>query len=162
MDVDERYRVLYNEAERRLGAQATELDGIRNRASAIISAAAIATSFFGANLVRESGAAFSWLAIGAISAFVGCFLSSLWLLMWRVTGFNVGFSPGDVMRDWIDIDVPVTVDQFHRELAVHLETAANENSRRLRSRRVWLQVSAIGLMLEVVLWVADLLAKGTV
>jgi hypothetical protein len=79
-DVDKEfpYRIAYDEAVRALSQQQSMIDSLRTRAGLLLSAAAITTSFLGAQALNDGGPSVAtWLAL---AGFVGLSVASLAIL----------------------------------------------------------------------------------
>jgi len=69
-DKDFPYRIAYDEAVRALSQQQSTIDSLRTRAGLLLSAAAITTSFLGAQALNDGDpSAVSWLALATSSAY---------------------------------------------------------------------------------------------
>jgi len=69
MPDDALYKVAYDEAVRALSEQQAAIESVRTRAGLLLSAAAVTTSFLGAQALQSgSSTFFSWLALLAFVA----------------------------------------------------------------------------------------------
>jgi hypothetical protein len=75
----EAYRLAYEEATRALDEQQRAVDELRARAGTLFAAAAIATSFFGGQVLHRGHVpAIAWVAIACFIALAFCVLAILW------------------------------------------------------------------------------------
>jgi len=78
------YKVAYDEAVRALSEQQGAIDNLRARAGLLFSAAAITTSFLGAQALRGGSLNFSsWLALLTFFAMAATSLTILWPRRWE-------------------------------------------------------------------------------
>jgi hypothetical protein len=159
------YELVYAASERALAQQQTVLDGLRTRASILISAAAIATSFLGAQALRppapnpRTGIApeptvhvFGWVAI-AFFGLVGLFTI---LILFPRGDWRFRLSPRAVIRDYVESKPPSEITEMHRDLALHMEDDYAKNDEHLRTLFNFLRLACLFLVLEVVMWIIDL------
>jgi hypothetical protein len=148
-DKDILYRVAYDEAVRALSEQQDVINSFRTRAGLVLSAAAITTSFLGAQALE--GGDSRWTAWLALAAFVGVAVMSLAILWPRRWEFTA--NPRDVIRTYIESEEPAPIEEVHRDLSLHMHNSYVENRRGLEQLAVFFQ-TAIGLLaIEVVLWI---------
>jgi hypothetical protein len=120
-----------------------------------LSAAAITTSFLGAQALDKGSSAFVWLAM---VAFVGVAMASigvLWPRHWQLTT-----NPRDVIRAYAESEKPAPVAVVHRDLALHRHSSVVKNDKALAQLIVLFQVASVLLTLEVVLWVVAIALTG--
>jgi len=78
------YKVAYDEAVRALSEQQELIGGFRNRAGLLLSAAAITTSFLGAQALHGGDSSLAaWLALGNFVAVAAVSLAILWPSKWE-------------------------------------------------------------------------------
>jgi hypothetical protein len=150
---DGRYEILLAEAQRRLEVQQRDLEQLRARASWVISAAAVSTSFLGAGLIRVQ--AIEPLGGVAIVLFAVTIGLALWALAGPVTAMPDGFSPRLVEAEWIRAR-GLSEDELRLNLALHLERAVDAHAQKLVGRRQALALAAITLGLEIGAWILQL------
>lgn len=86
MSNDLLYKVAYDEAVRALSEQQAEIDSFRTRGGMLLSAAAITTSFLGAQTLQGGGSSpFAWLALIDFVAVAAVSLAILWPYRWEFT-----------------------------------------------------------------------------
>jgi hypothetical protein len=119
------YEVAYDEAVRALSEQQAAIDSFRNRAGLLLSAGAVTTSFLGAQAL-DGGRSnpFSWLALISFVAVAATSLAILWPRNWDVT-----VNPRDVIKGYIESVEPVSIEELHRELALHMRGSYLETAR---------------------------------
>jgi hypothetical protein len=148
-DKDILYRVAYDEAVRALSEQQGAIESFRTRAGLLLSAAAITTSFLGAQALDGgfSNVA-TWLALTTFVSVAVVSLAILWPRRWEFTA-----NPRDVIQTYIEADEPAPIEELHRDLSLHMHNSYIENRRGLEQLSVFFQVSSGLLTVEVVLWI---------
>lgn len=148
-DKDILYKVAYEEAVRALSEQQVAIDSFRTRAGLLLSAAAITTSFLGAQALDggDSNIA-TWLAM---TAFVGVAVTSLAILWPRRWEFTA--NPRDVIQTYIEAVEPAPLDELHRDLSLHMHNSYIENRDGQEQLSVLFQVASGLLTIEVILWI---------
>jgi hypothetical protein len=143
------YKVAYDEAVRALSEQRDAIDSFRTRAGLLLSAAAITTSFLGAQALEGGDSSFfSWPALLCF-VFVASFtLAILWPRKWEFTADPLG-----VIESYIDAAEPVRSEHLHRDLALDMQGSYLENRIELEKLVVFFQVANVLLAVEVVLWI---------
>jgi hypothetical protein len=150
---DDRYTLLLTESLRQLDAQLRDLDQLRARASWLISAAAVSTSFLGAGLVRvQAIEGLGWLAI---LLFAATLVLALWSIAGPVSQTPVGFSPAVVEEAWIR-ERGLSVDEVRLNLALQIAREVDDFELRLDMRRRALSIGAVTLGLEIGVWLVHL------
>lgn len=155
MSSEQLYKVAYDEAVRALSEQRDAIDNLRARAGLLFSAAAITTSFLGAEALRGGGSTpFSWLALFGFAAVAAAVLIVLWPHKW-----DVAANPREVIETYIESEEPSAVEAFHRDLSLHMHRSYLENQEGLEQLAVFLRVASGLLTLDVVLWLAAIAAR---
>ena len=143
------YEVAYDEAVRALSEQQAAIDSFRDRAGLLLSGGAVTTSFLGAQaLGGGSSNPFPWLALISFVAVVATSLAILWPRNWDAT-----VNPRDVIKGYIESAEPVSIEELHRELALHMRGSYLDNREGLRRLIVLFQVASVLLAVEVSLWI---------
>lgn len=149
---DALYEVAYDEAVRALVEQQAVIDGMRNRAGLVLSAAAITTSFLGARSLSPGELELaSWLAT---VCFVGVALVSLVILWPRRWEFEA--DPGEVIAAYGDAAEPASVGRLYRNLSLQMHCSYIKNRSGLRRLVAFSQIAICLLTAEVTLWVIAL------
>jgi len=149
MAADLLYKVAYDEAVRALSEQQATIDSFRNRAGLLLSAAAVTTSFLGAQALQGgSSSLFSWLALMSFLGASAASLAILWPRRWEVT-----VSPQDVIVTYIESTERASVEDLHRELSLHMHDSYLDNLEDQEKLVVFLQIASVLLAVEVVLWI---------
>ena len=154
---DERYKLVYNEVIRGIRQQQQVLDNVRTRAGILLSAAAITTSFLGAQLVLERG--FGHFAWAAVFVFVGVSWICLHLLKPR-PGWLFRFRAPVLIEHYVEAEPPLSLDEMWKHLALHGEKHYKKNQSKLDGLHRWLGIGIGLLVLETILWFLDLSAGG--
>jgi hypothetical protein len=145
---DALYKIAYDEAVRALSEQQATIDGFRSRAGLLFSAAAVTTSFLGAQALRGGNASLcSWLALAAFAGLAMTLLAILWPQRWDFT-----VNPHDVVGTYIESAEPASIEKLHRDLSLHMQGSYMENREGLEKLVVFLQVANVLFAVEVVLW----------
>ncbi len=148
-DKDILYKVAYGEAVRALSEQQVAIDSFRTRAGLLFSAAAITTSFLGAQALDggDSNIA-TWLAMAAFVGVAVASLAILWPRQWEFTA-----NPRDVIQTYIEADEPAPLDELHRDLSLHMHNSYIENREGQEQLSVLFQVASGLLTVEVIIWI---------
>lgn len=150
MAADLLYKVAYDEAVRTLSEQQAAIDSFRSRAGLLLSAAAVTTSFLGAQAMQAHSAKFaSWMALVSFVAVAATSLAILWPRRWEFTA-----SPRDVIEGYIESSEPIRVEILYRDLSLRMHRSYLENHRGLERLAVSFQAASGLLTIEVVLWIA--------
>jgi hypothetical protein len=151
---DVRYRIAYDEAVRALSQQESMIDSLRTRAGLLLSAAAITTSFLGAQALNDGGAGVStWLAL---ISFVGLSVAALGVLWPHRLEFTA--DPANVIEGYIETDEPLSVAEIHRDLSLHMHGSYADNLAGHKQLAFRFRLAGILLTVEVLLWLVDLAA----
>jgi hypothetical protein len=144
------YKVAYDEAVRTLAEQQAAIESVRSRAELLLSAAAITTSFLGAQALRgDSVDSVSWLALISFVGVAAASLAILWPRRWEVAT-----SPRKVIVTYIESADTLLVDELYRDLSLHMHRGYSENYKGLRKLFVFVQIASVLLVAEVMLWIA--------
>lgn len=143
------YKVAYDEAVRALSEQQAAIESVRARAGLLLSAAAVTTSFLGAQALQGGkSSSFSWLALLCFVAVAATSLAILWPRSWE---FAV--SPRKVLNRYVGLDAVRSMD-LYRELSLHMHASFLVNHQGLKELSLLFQVASALLTTEVVLWIA--------
>jgi hypothetical protein len=117
------YRLAYEEAVRALSRQEEALENFRTRAGLLLSAAAITTSFLGAQALSAGHPGpTAWLALAAFAGLGGAVLAML------LPGREEYAADSKlVVAVYIEGTYPYSLTQIHRDLAIHMETSIETN-----------------------------------
>lgn len=149
MAADQLYKVAYDEAVRALSEQQAIIDSVRNRAGLLLSAAAVTTSFLGAQALHEGDPGFyAWLALAGFTGVAAASLAVLWPRRWEITA-----SSGDVIATYIESAEPAPIEELHQELSLHMHGSYLLNQKDLEKLFVFFQIAGFLLAVEVVLWI---------
>ncbi len=155
-DKDFPYRIAYDEAVRALSQQQSMIDSLRTRAGLLLSAAAITTSFLGAQALNDGGAGFAtWLALASFVALSVAALAVLWPHRLEFTA-----DPANVIESYIETEEPLSVAEIHRDLSLHMHGSYADNlagQKQLASR---FRFAGVLLTVEVIFWIIDLASKA--
>lgn len=149
------YELAYDEAGRALSEQQSVIDSFRSRAGLLLSAAAITTSFLGAQALGNGPAILAWLAMTGFVGVAVASLAILWPRHWELTT-----NPRNVIRTYIELEESVSIAVAHRDLALHRHTSFIENEKGLARLIVLFQTASILLTIEVVLWIIAIASTG--
>jgi hypothetical protein len=153
-------RLAYDEARSALREQDTTLSNVRNRATALLAAAAVGTSFSATagllNTDRGRGQVFPEWAAWALLASVILMAIGVMGVLWPVPTWSFGPSPRALLgRATEDVDVVLQAAIEGMALAIA------SNDRLLKQRVAVYRATVVVLMLEIgLLVVALLFARG--
>ena len=154
----ETYRLAYQEATRALDEQERAVDELRARAGTLFAAAAIATSFFGGQVLHRGHVpAMAWVAIGCFVALGGAILA----ILWPRRDWEFALSPTLLISTYIEPAAgnPVDLPAIHRDLALHMDRSATQNREQLRVLMAVFRGGVALLVIEMIAWVI-VLANG--
>jgi len=155
-DKESPYRIAYDEAVRALSQQQGMIDSLRTRAGLLLSAAAITTSFLGAQALNDGAPSIAtWLAL---ASFVSLSIAALAILWPHRLEFTA--NPANVIESYIETEEPLSVAEIHRDLSLHMHGSYAENlagQQQLASR---FRLAGVLLTAEVILWIIDLASKA--
>lgn len=150
------YRIAYEEAVRALSQQQSMIDSLRTRAGLLLSAAAITTSFLGAQALNDgSPNVATWLALTCFISLAIAALAILWPHRLEFTA-----NPANVIESYIETAQPLSVAEIHRDLSLHMHSSYAENlagQKQLASR---FRLAGVLLTIEVTFWIVDLASKA--
>ncbi|MEX2547749.1 MAG: hypothetical protein WD830_08165 [Chloroflexota bacterium] len=154
----EHYRLAYDLALKALDQQQETLDGLRERASTLLAAAAIVTSFLGgAALPSGQKAALGipgWIAVVLFGLTV---VTTLNIIRPR-SGWRFLPNAKEVVGSYVRSEPTASIAQTHYGLAVEMEKAQIENRKQLNGMFDGLTWAVILIGLTIIAWIAELLA----
>lgn len=144
------YKVAYEEAVRALSEQQAAIESFRSRAGLLLSAAAVTTSFLGAQALRNGRAGpCSWLALLCFLAVGVTSLAILWPRGWEFAA-----NSRRVVESCIESAEEIRVEDLYRDLSLRMQGSFAVNHRGLNELAALLQAASGLLTVEVILWVA--------
>ena len=163
------FKVAYDESVRILTQQASALDNLRMRASTILAAATLVTTFLGAQAFAkptltkpDSGTVpvllahhlnrYGWAAIGAL---VAVFLLTL-LVVFPLKDWRYGQSADELTNDLLAQPNPMDLESVQGAVAINLEANFKQNERLLNRLNLYFKLACLGTVLEAILWIVDL------
>ena len=156
--------IAFEHAQKNVDGQRLALDNLRSRAATLLSAAALVTSFLGAEALKDekAGADGSPVAdrslqtaeILAIGSFLGVVLASLFILMPKRKGWTFSLNTDTLLTGYVDKNA--TLAKMQRALTKHLRTHFKANASKLETRYWAFQLGGALLGVEVVCWMIDL------
>lgn len=148
MSKDLLYKVAYDEAVRALSEQQAAIESFRARAGLLLSAAAITTSFLGAQALDGGNPdPFSWLGLADFAGVAAASLAILWPRKWEIVT-----NPGDVIATYIESAEPVPIEDLYRELSLHMRGSWAANHKGEAKLVVLFQTASVLLAVELMLW----------
>lgn len=144
------YKVAYDEAVRALSEQQAVVESFRTRAGLLFSAAAVTTSFLGAQaLSGGNGNSLSWFALVAFTGVAAALLAILWPRRWEFTT-----NPHVVIEAYIESADSASLDALHRDLSMHMNASYLENREAQERLFVYVRIANVLFVLELVLWIS--------
>jgi hypothetical protein len=144
------YRVAYDEAVRALSAQQAAIESVRSRAGLLLSAAAVTTSFLGAQALQGgSSSLFSSLALLGFVAVAATSLAILWPRSWESTA-----NSRRVLEGCIESVEEIRIEDLYRDLSLRMQVSFAANHQGLNQLAALFQAASGLLTIEVVLWIA--------
>ena len=154
-------RLVYDEAVRGVQSQEGALDNLRARASALLAASAIATSFLAGVALSDRGSAFSVFTIlGFLSAALAAIFVVLVLIPYR--GWKFSVEPRVLADDYYygnfaDPPKPQSIEDTRIKLARHMGGWIDGNEDRLNWLYRSFVAAALVVGMNVSFWLIDLL-----
>jgi hypothetical protein len=156
--------IAFEHAQKNVDGQRLALDNLRSRAATLLSAAALVTSFLGAEALKDQkvGADGTLVAdrtlqsaeYAAIACFLVVVVACLFILMPKRKGWTFRLDPATLIVGYVDGGA--TLVQTQRALAGHLKNHFADNARKLETRYWAFQAGAAFLGAEVACWLIDL------
>jgi hypothetical protein len=150
------YALAYREARRGLEDQERSVVELRARAGTLFAAAAIATSFFGAQTLARHDLD----AAGCVA--VGCFvlLSFAVLVLWPRQDWEFSLAPKDFIATYLEPaeGEPLESHLIERDLALHVGRSTKINREQLNTLVTVFRFGVLLLLIEVLAWVVALAA----
>ena len=151
-------KLVYDEAMRALALQPVLLNELRSRSGILFGVANVATAFLGGQAL-EGGRSFSWWSWGAIVAFVGTALLTISVL-WPRSDWVFQMGTRSLLEGYVDDyqqhGDPADIDEMRADVALHAEQHFDANQKRLNGMYLLFEFAAMTLVVEIVLWLADL------
>jgi hypothetical protein len=146
------YRLAYEEGVRALARQEEAVEGFRTRGGLLLSAAAITTSFLGAQALSAPPPGFAaWLALVCFGGLSGAVLTMLF-----PSREEYSSDAKRVVALYIEGNRRFSLTEIHRDLALHMEANLANNETALKRLTHAFRL-ACGLMaVEVLLWIIAL------
>jgi hypothetical protein len=116
----------------------------------LLSAAAVTTSFLGAQALQGGGSSFlSWMALFGFVAVAAASLAILWPRRWEFIA-----NPRRVVKGYIESADGIRLEDLHRDLSLHMHGSYLANHQGLKELALLFQAASGLLTLEVLFWVA--------
>lgn len=153
---DPRLKFVWEEALRALEFQIASLNEIRGRSVALLSVASAAAFIGTVGLTAEASLRWTtWLGIGAFAA-IG--MGGAFVLFPR-RRWKFYRKADELLDGYVESEDPASMDEMHRDLAVHLRTDYAANEKKLRWLYRCLSVSCLLLVVEIVAFLWDLRSR---
>lgn len=149
---DPRITLAYDESVRGVVQQQNALDSLHTRAGLVLSAAAITSSLFAAQVLRHGSP--SCLTWNALAVFVVVGVAALYVL-WPRHGWRFSNNVPKLLSVWVDKE-NASIDVMRREVAEFNQGAISDNQELLGRLYLAFQIASGALGIEVVLWLIDL------
>ena len=149
------YELAYQEGVRRLDHQESSVDELRSRSGTLLAAAALAASFLGSAAIPDGQPWTTPVCVGLV-AFVATIGACL-LVLWPRHDWHFVNNPTMVIGDYVEAEPPAGIAEIHRELALHAESNATHNDKKLRWLYWAFDAAALGLLVQVLAWLVAIL-----
>ena len=146
------YALAFDEAKRALDDQEHVLNELHTRAATLIAAAALATSFFGGQVLHAGHVpTFGWIALIFFVMLAVCVL----VVLWPRRDWEFDVSPARLIGTYLEpaAGPPTPLPDIHRDLALHMGAAATRNRRLMKILFIAFRAGTVALVLEVLAWV---------
>jgi hypothetical protein len=160
--------VLYEESVRSITRQQAALDNARSRAGTLLAAAAIVTSFLGAEALKDPGGtpgssdrSLQYAELTAIGAFIALAVAVVVVLWPRKFTFRISAKHyltnhiKDPSNDLTD-EASWSTERLQRNLALWIEKHVIANQRKINQLLWAFRLGCVLLAVEVVAWLIDL------
>lgn len=146
------YKLAYEAGLQAVDEQARALRETRDRAGALMSAAAVAGGLaaglaFNADRISGIGMPGAVGAAVAVAGFVGVVLTTL--MIWRPTEGRFVHDAGVIIGSYVEGDPPMELPELHRELALWLGKQAESNRQMLEVQLRTFTWGLAGLLVEI-------------
>jgi hypothetical protein len=149
------FEVPYAESVRMLTQQASALDNLRSRASTILAAAALVTTFLGAQAFGRPSAHLTTWGWAAIAALFGVLVCTL-LVLYPWNHWNYGESATEMIENLDATQPPPDLERVQRGTAMNLEADFRENEAMLERLAWFFKLACILTVAETALWIINL------
>lgn len=150
---DLRYELVWNESLRSITQQQALVESLRGRTGTLLSAAAIATSFLGGVAFDDQKVTTAGRLAVLLFAVVG--VLCVWVLRPR-SKWHFRNSATSLIDEYLESDSPCSLDELHKELALHNEKNHATNQKKLLRMMGQYQVATAALIVEIVAWLVEL------
>jgi hypothetical protein len=151
-ECDARLAFVYQEALRGLAHQQNVLEQLNARAGNLIFATAFATSLLGTRALSDGLGFWDWVAV-AMLFLIGTLIV---FMLWPYYNFRFRFDPEELLSRYVDVDNPASMPAIHRALALQIKTDMISNWRIIQPVRVFLQLSLVFLLIEILAWLLSI------
>ncbi|HWM63699.1 MAG TPA: hypothetical protein VNP96_06885 [Solirubrobacterales bacterium] len=139
-----------------LSQQQSTIDSLRTRTGLLLSAAAITTSFLGAQALNDGGPGIAtWLALASFVSLAIAALGVLWPHRLEFTA-----NPANVIESYIETDEPLSTPEIYRDLSLHMHDGYADNLAGQKQLAFRFQIAGVLLTVEVIFWIVDLASKA--
>ncbi|HEX8080144.1 MAG TPA: hypothetical protein VF557_08045 [Jatrophihabitans sp.] len=147
---DERFKLAYDAVVTHLGQQDVTLGNLRNRATAVLSAAALVTSFSaGVGLIntdQDKGSVFpTWGAVTLLAVVVGIGLLTMGII-WPVKGWVYGGAASVILAETAR---GRDIDTILRDAATSLASGVVSNAKVIDRRSQYFRVAVVLFVAEI-------------
>jgi hypothetical protein len=162
---DPRYEMAFQEAVRAVGQQEGSLKSLRDRASALTSTAAVATTFGAGvgllNIDPTKGSVFPVFWAGVLLLLVVGILVVGLIVLWPTDGWVFSLNARILVEGWIEGPTQqATLDQLHRFNAIYLQDQYELNKARLHWRVTVYRIGVGLLFAEVLIFLVVLVQNS--
>jgi hypothetical protein len=147
-----RLAFIYQEALRGLAHQQNVLEQLNARAGNLIFATAFATSLLGTRALADGLGFWDWVAV-AMLFLIGTLIV---FMLWPYYNFRFRFDPEELLSQYVDVHNPASIPAMHRALALRIRTDMISNWRIIQPVRVFLQLSLVFLLIEILAWLLSI------
>jgi hypothetical protein len=151
------YAIALEEARRALDEQERAVAGLSARAGALLSAAAIATSFLGGTaLARGEIGVASWTAIATFVAFCGTTLP----LLRPHRDWSFAMWPSAFLQTFVEPLGMESAGPLRRDVALAMDATLRQNAAQLDRMVTTFHIASVLLTIEVLAWVVAIATTG--
>ena len=150
------HKIAFEQGLKGLESQDSDLSAIRQRATAVVSVSGLAGTLFGSEALKVPSGKLLWLQLGAYEWLALTFLIISVFCTFQIlrprNGWKFHFSPSLIVDQFAKGEKATNLSTTYRVLSKFAEINHNNNSKLLNPLYIWLNISLIAVVLQIMLW----------